>query len=1539
MCKKVFLVVFAVLLLVSTGRAWGLEELLRVDLGRHEADVAEGYVFIGNDASSTAEPFIVADVNGTGIDVILETTYAGNYLGFRTELAVPLYGSLVHVNDWFGEGIILTLGGLSPGTYSMESYHNNVWTGNPAPVSNLDILVNEQPVLQDVQQSRSETGPFGSALFLFTVPAGEDSAEIKFLPTHEPVDGWDNTALNGFILYSGAAAQVKASEPDPDNQSEHICPEALVLSWKPGDFADKHDIYFGSSLSDVNESASPVVANHDSNSWSPPSPNLGTTYYWRIDEVNDTDTWEGDIWWFVTQTGKAYDPEPVDDERGTPSGDTELSWTASCLASSHNVYFGTAYDDVNDATTSSAEYQDNVSETTYTVSTEPYTQYYWRIDEVGAATYKGDVWMFRTGVGGLLVWYDFDGTSGNDLPSPITDSTGNVTFTKHVDAVNPGLVEYASPNPVYNSASGTSADFSPQAAFYRLDPCAPGELDILRLDGYRYTIEMWVQMDAEPSDDDYALIEKDDTWSIGINDDRLVEWWHAGDDGRYNVVRAVGYPLTVGQWHHVAAVFDFAALPRHKLYLDGGLVASRDACINNYGVPLLNPADNNAPVGIGCRARGDPDDAGRWFQDFFDGKIDELRIYDVVLKPGQFLTVPGPEWASNPDPYNGQRTVDPNASLSWTPGTDAASHDVYFGTSYEGVADATTSSIEYQTSLGVEANSWDPPGAMEYGTKYYWRIDEVNNPIWKGMVWGFTTEYEIVDPNLILWYAFDETEGITVTDHSGYERHGELDGDANWEPNDGWYDGCLRFDDDVAVVPPYGMLEVLSSEVSVSVWLYGATQQGERDNWVLDTGGGYYYLQVKVPDASGDVYLRAGNDSNDVLVWEDAKPQSWIGFWHHLAFVKDEDPGQISIYFDGELADSNGIVDSTLANFENRALKIGAKLTHGSDYEGKMDDFRIYDRALTPAEVQALFRGGDLELAWAPDPFNGEQEVHPATSVIWKPGDFAAEHDVYFGTDLQAVTDANTSQQLGVYIDRQGPNSYDPGGLELDTTYYWRIDEVNDPCLWKGRVWKFTVANYVLIDDFESYNTADNRIEYTWEDGQENGTGSYIDLGIEPFSPAHDGDQSMMYIYDNVLTWFTGRYWSEVKLPFEPAMDWTDGGVKVLTLYFYGDPDNDVNDTEQLYVGLTGSVAEVRYTDDAGEDMNDLKLAEWTEWNIPISDFNSPQVVDPCAVTGFLIGFGDRNNTDNEGGYGVAFFDDIRLYQPRCVPEFTKPQADLNSDCIVSWGDIAVIGIQWLRSDLDLNPVTNPGDANLVGHWELEDNADDSSGNAYHGTAEGDYAWVAGKVGSGAIDLDGGWVVVEDNGNTPKLRPTEQVSATAWIYLDGSGDYRVVIKGENDEETFGLEVNNEDGLAFIFRDANNPNDVVGVTSGDALAAGEWIHVAGTYDANEQTCYVNGVAEHSETRGALELLADANDGMGIGGRYGDSSQRFDGKIDDVRVYDRGLTRAEVAYLASEGTGQVLLDSEANLFSGESPEVINISDLAVVLNSWLEQKLWP
>ncbi|MHC4866760.1 MAG: LamG domain-containing protein [Planctomycetota bacterium] len=201
--------------------------------------------------------------------------------------------------------------------------------------------------------------------------------------------------------------------------------------------------------------------------------------------------------------------------------------------------------------------------------------------------------------------------------------------------------------------------------------------------------------------------------------------------------------------------------------------------------------------------------------------------------------------------------------------------------------------------------------------------------------------------------------------------------------------------------------------------------------------------------------------------------------------------------------------------------------------------------------------------------------------------------------------------------------------------------------------------------------------------------------------------------------------------------------------------------------------------------------------------------------------------------------------------------------------------------------------------------------------------------------------MVEDEGNTPLLRPVDQVSVAAWINLASSqpDSTRLVIKGRNDYESYATETE-IDGFSFFIRDPNR--SLTSVDSEAELPLDEWVHIAGTYnnDNNDLKVYVNGQVDANETVGGdVELFADANDGLGIGGRYGDSQKRFDGSFDDVRVYNRGLTRAEVAYLASQSTGTIPLDSEANLYSGEAVEAVNIRDLAVLLDHWLEVKLWP
>jgi len=96
---------------------------------------------------------------------------------------------------------------------------------------------------------------------------------------------------------------------------------------------------------------------------------------------------------------------------------------------------------------------------------------------------------------------------------------------------------------------------------------------------------------------------------------------------------------------------------------------------------------------------------------------------------------------------------------------------------------------------------------------------------------------------------------------------------------------------------------------------------------------------------------------------------------------------------------------------------------------------------------------GNFTYATQPSPADGAQSVDVDSVLSWKPGYKAASHDVYLGTDFESVSDANHSSNE--YMGNFEPNSYDPT-LSYNTTYYWAVDEVNDPNLWVGDVWSFT---------------------------------------------------------------------------------------------------------------------------------------------------------------------------------------------------------------------------------------------------------------------------------------------------------------------------------------------------------------------------------------------------------------------------------------------------------------------------------------------------
>jgi len=272
-------------------------------------------------------------------------------------------------------------------------------------------------------------------------------------------------------------------------------------------------------------------------------------------------------------------------------------------------------------------------------------------------------------------------------------------------------------------------------------------------------------------------------------------------------------------------------------------------------------------------------------------------------------------------------------------------------------------------------------------------------------------------------------------------------------------------------------------------------------------------------------------------------------------------------------------------------------------------------------------------------PANGAVDVQINSTLSWTPATNAVSHDVYFGTDKDAVRNATTASPEYRGNKALGSESLDPGKLAWHSDYYWRVDAVYNTGTAKGLVWGFTSADFLLVDDFESYNDIDppdpasNRIFESWIDGfGTTDNGALVGNDLPPYAEqtiVHGGAQSMPYFYDNNLKT------SEATLTLVSPRDWTAEGVAKLSLWFRG---ASANSAERMYIALNGSA--VVYNDDTAA----TQKGGWNEWTIDLQAF-ADQGVNLTNVSTVTIGVGTKGSPA-AGGTGTMYFDDIRLYKP-----------------------------------------------------------------------------------------------------------------------------------------------------------------------------------------------------------------------------------------------------------------------------------------------------
>jgi hypothetical protein len=642
--------------------------------------------------------------------------------------------------------------------------------------------------------------------------------------------------------------------------------------------------------------------------------------------------------------------------------------------------------------------------------------------------------------------------------------------------------------------------------------------------GEQLTLAIWAKWTGEQNKAERTgLIGKRDSWSADG-----MKWFSevtiSGQIRMRNYTQTVSSPAgamtaLIDEWAHITITFDGTTV---IIYLNGEEVGS--------GPFTLGPSET-AAMGLGCKAGGSNSN-----QEIFSGDLDEARIYNRPLSVTDVQQLF--EWtgifgkAYSPKPADGQTDVPRDVALSWTPGEYAPpvnGHKVYVSDNFNEVNDGIG-------GITLDGSSYTPPVLLDFDTTYYWRVDEINGPpdntVFEGNIWTFTTEP--------FAYAIENITATASSNDAGKVPENTVNGSG---------------------LDASGLLHGRDGE---SMWL--SSLLGPQPAWIEYEFDNVYKLhEMWIWNFNDSLEPAIGFGLKDVTIEYSVNGIDYttLGTTHEFA----RGPGMTD-YAHNTTIDLSGVSAKYV------------RLTASSNWGGILDQYGLSEVRFFSIPVQAR----------EPIPASGATDVDLDLVLSWRAGREAAKHEVYFSDDRQAVTDGTAPVTFVSY------NSYGPLALDLGKTYYWRVDEINDaemPATWQGEVWDFRTNEYFVVDDFEDYDAGDNQIWYAWKDGlgygvqgtdpyyAGNGTGSAVgDENTGSYAEetiVHGGNQAMPLFYDNNKQGFF-KY-SETDLTLSYPRDWTAKGVKILTIWFRGNPAGLVEEPDGIYT-MTASGADIWGTAD-----------------------------------------------------------------------------------------------------------------------------------------------------------------------------------------------------------------------------------------------------------------------------------------------------------------------------------------------------------------------
>jgi hypothetical protein len=730
-------------------------------------------------------------------------------------------------------------------------------------------------------------------------------------------------------------------------------------------------------------------------------------------------------------------------------------------------------------------------------------------------------------------------------------------------------------------------------------------------------------------------------------------------------------------------------------------------------------------------------------------------------------------------------------------------------------------------------------------------------------------EEVVVESRLIGMWHLDDGAGTTAEDSSGKGNHGTLenmDPAASW--TEGRFAGALRFDgtDDFVDCGDDESLAA-TEEVTIEAWVNAEDLPGVG---VIAARGEFTY--VLALDDANLAMLKIGDNTAWHTEVRGITPVT--GGWFHVAGTYMRSTGEARIYVNGF---EDGSTTGSGAAIGDRAasLSLGSASSYASRdfFSGLLDEVRLYDRALTAAEILERFGFIDYGVASRVAESRGvvtvessdgrnlviaqALDVGPTAYVLVTDIDTEETRQIWCPADVpQSAPYASMVASSGLFYTAQGNVflEFDPAAEAFtfqgipspDGDAYLSFTEGLDGIIWAGAIYQ---TNLVSFDP---------------------GTRELTDHGrLDPV------EQYLMHLALDDEGWVYGGIGTARMniMAYNPAT-----GEKLQLL----DEAERVVGTAEVYPAADGSAVGI-----AGSQV--YLLSGGTSTPIDAS-------AAPPRRSVYNIYWGQTTGTFPDGrlltGYSLQ---DRRMdIEDPSTGAVRRIAFDYETEgvSVTSLGEGPggiVYGstahpMRFLALDTNVKSLSDYGHIPQIG-----------GGNFCAIASQGDIV-VGAQYSDGRLwgyDVTKPWNPTDRN---PSLEITDGITVEAWVNPGALSDYGIIaVRGSY---TYFFALNGANQVALLIGDNNDWN---ALAVGSTTVQGSWTHVAGTYDGATGTArvYVDGVEDGSDTGSAIPI-GDRDAPLGIGAAtYSDpGTYAFSGAIDELRIYASVLSPDEIARHAAQ-----------------------------------------